>query len=69
MSKPEDDMSLEEARSILFGIESPYDGEELSDRELSECANALDLGDDPPEEFDFEEAVRLGRGEEGETDL
>lgn len=69
MTDPEQELSLEEARNILFGIESPYDGNELSDNELEECADALDLEGDPPEDFSLSEAHDLATGKADEEEL
>lgn len=69
MTDPDDEMSLEEARRLLLGHQSPYSGEELTDAELDEASDALGVGDDPPEDFSLSEAHRLATGKEGETDL
>lgn len=69
MSDPDDKLSLEEAREVLFGIESPYSGNELSDKELEEYSDALDIGDDPPDDFSLSEAHDLATGKAVEEEL
>lgn len=66
MGNPDEEMSLEEARKLLLGHQSPYSGNELTDRELDEAADALDLGDDPPDDFDLSEAHDLATGKDEE---